>query len=61
MQYLIPPEPKGVPQIEVTLDVNKYCILNVSAQIKSTGKVKKITIWNEMRNHSQANINNVFA
>jgi L1 cell adhesion molecule like protein len=43
----IPPAPRGVPQIEVTFDVNSDGIMNVSAQDKSTGNVKKITIKNE--------------
>lgn len=43
----IPPAPRGVPQIEVTLDVDANGILNVSAVDKSTGKENKITITNE--------------
>ena len=39
----IPPAPRGVPQIEVTFDVDANGILNVSAVDKSTGKEKKIT------------------
>jgi L1 cell adhesion molecule like protein len=35
----IPPAPRGVPQIEVTFDVNADGIMNVSAQDKSTGNV----------------------
>merc|ERR1711876_43984 len=42
----IPPAPRGVPQIEVTFDVDANGILNVSAQDKSTGKENKITITN---------------
>ena len=34
----IPPAPRGVPQIEVTLDIDANGILNVGAQDKSTGK-----------------------
>uniref|UniRef100_A0A914I9D0 Heat shock protein 70 n=1 Tax=Globodera rostochiensis TaxID=31243 RepID=A0A914I9D0_GLORO len=40
----IPPAPRGVPQIEVTFDIDANGILNVSAQDKSTGKQNKITI-----------------
>nr|XP_033500542.1 heat shock 70 kDa protein 1-like [Epinephelus lanceolatus] len=43
----IPPAPRGVPQIEVTFDVDANGILNVSAVDKSTGKVNKITITND--------------
>ena len=39
-----PPAPCGVPQIEVTFDINANSILNVSAVDKSTGKENKITI-----------------
>jgi L1 cell adhesion molecule like protein len=52
----IPPAPRGVPQIEVTFDVNADGIMNVSAQDKSTGNVKKITIKNEKGRLSQADI-----
>ena len=43
----IPPMPRGVPQIEVTFDIDADGILNVSAVEKSTGKENKITIKNE--------------
>jgi L1 cell adhesion molecule like protein len=43
----IPPMPRGVPQIEVTFDVDANGILNVSAAEKSTGKSNKITITND--------------
>jgi L1 cell adhesion molecule like protein len=43
----IPPAPRGVPQIEVSLDVDANGILNVTAVEKSTGKTNKITITNE--------------
>ena len=52
----IPPAPRGVPQIEVTFDVNADGIMNVSACDKSTGNVKKITIKNEKGRLSQADI-----
>jgi molecular chaperone DnaK len=40
----IPPAPRGVPQIEVTFDIDANGILNVSAQDKATGKEQRITI-----------------
>jgi len=43
----IPPAPRGVPQIDVTFDVDANGILNVSAIDKSTGKENKITITND--------------
>ncbi|KEI41539.1 uncharacterized protein L969DRAFT_85334 [Mixia osmundae IAM 14324] len=43
----IPPAPRGVPQIEVTFDIDANGILNVSAADKTTGKSNKITITND--------------
>jgi len=43
----IPPAPRGVPQIEVTFDIDANGILNVSASDKSSGKTEKITITND--------------
>eukprot|EP00095_Tigriopus_kingsejongensis_P008959 snap_masked-scaffold334_size202906-processed-gene-0.9 protein:Tk08959 transcript:snap_masked-scaffold334_size202906-processed-gene-0.9-mRNA-1 annotation:"inducible heat shock protein 70" len=43
----IPPAPRGVPQIEVTFDIDANGILNVSASDKSSGKQEKITITND--------------
>ncbi|GAB7053697.1 MULTISPECIES: molecular chaperone DnaK [Paenibacillus] len=40
----IPPAPRGVPQIEVTFDIDANGIVNVSALDKGTGKSQKITI-----------------
>jgi molecular chaperone DnaK len=40
----IPPAPRGLPQIEVTFDIDANGILNVSAQDKATGREQKITI-----------------
>jgi len=40
----IPPAPRGIPQIEVTFDIDANGILNVTAQDKATGKEQKITI-----------------
>lgn len=42
----IVPAPRGVPQIEVTFDINASGILSVSAKDKGTGKEQKITIQN---------------
>ena len=43
----IPPAPRGVPQIEVTFDIDANGILNVHAMEKGTGKSNKITITND--------------
>ncbi|GJN92864.1 hypothetical protein Rhopal_005904-T1 [Rhodotorula paludigena] len=43
----IPPAPRGVPQIEVTFDIDANGILNVSAADKTTGKSNRITITND--------------
>ncbi len=40
----IPPAPRGVPQVEVTFDLDANGILNVSAKDKATGKEQRITI-----------------
>jgi molecular chaperone DnaK len=40
----IPPAPRGVPQVEVTFDIDANGILNVSARDKATGREQKITI-----------------
>jgi len=42
----IPPAPRGMPQIEVTFDIDANGILHVTAQDKGTGKEQKITIKN---------------
>jgi len=52
----IPPAPRGVPQVEVTFDIDANGILNVSAQDKSTGKTNQITITNEKGRLSQSEI-----
>merc|ERR1712227_698562 len=52
----VPPAPRGVPQIEVTFDIDANGILNVSAQDKSTGKSNQITITNEKGRLSQSEI-----
>lgn len=45
----IPPAPRGVPQIEVTFDIDANGIVNVSAQDKATGKQQSITISGSTR------------
>ena len=40
----LPPAPRGVPQVEVTFDIDANGILNVSAKDKATGKEQKVTI-----------------
>ena len=40
----IPPAPRGVPQIEVTFDIDANGILNVFAKDKATGREQKVTI-----------------
>merc|ERR1712157_48472 len=52
----IPPAPRGVPQIEVTFDIDVNGILNVSACDKSTGKENKITITNDKGRLSKEDI-----
>ncbi len=52
----IPPAPRGVPQIEVTFDIDANGILNVTAEEKGTGKKSNITIKNETGRLSQDEI-----
>jgi heat shock protein 5 len=52
----IPPAPRGVPQIEVTFEVDVNGILNVAAEDKGTGKKEAITITNDKDRLSQADI-----
>ncbi len=40
----MPPAPRGIPQVEVTFDIDANGILNVNAQDKATGKEQKITV-----------------
>jgi len=57
----IPPMPRGVPQIEVTFDLDANGILNVAAEEKSTGNRNKITITNDMGRLSKAQIEKMVA
>jgi L1 cell adhesion molecule like protein len=52
----IPPAPRGLPQIEVTFDIDANGILNVSAVDKSSGKSEKITITNDKGRLSKEDI-----
>lgn len=52
----IPPAPRGVPQIEVTFEIDANSILQVSAMDKGTGKSEKITITSETGRLSEADI-----
>ena len=57
----IPPAPRGVPQIEVTFDIDANGILNVSAMDKSSGKESKITITNDKGRLSKDEIERMVA
>eukprot|EP00997_Jenningsia_sp_PLL12_P001635 NODE_126_length_2434_cov_125.098532_g109_i0.p1 GENE.NODE_126_length_2434_cov_125.098532_g109_i0~~NODE_126_length_2434_cov_125.098532_g109_i0.p1 ORF type:complete len:610 (+),score=160.78 NODE_126_length_2434_cov_125.098532_g109_i0:49-1878(+) len=52
----IPPAPRGVPQIEVSFDVDENGIVQVSAADKATGKREEITITNDRGSISQEEI-----
>ena len=57
----IPPAPRGVPQIEVTFDIDANGILNVVAQEKGTGKSNQITITNDKGRLSKDDIERMLA
>lgn len=57
----IPPMPRGVPQIEVSFDVDANGILNITASEKSTGKSNKITITNDKGRLSKDDIERMVA
>jgi len=57
----IPPAPRGVPQIEVTFDIDANSILNVSAVDKSTGKENRITITNDKGRLSKEEVERMVA
>merc|ERR1711861_88762 len=57
----IPAMPRGVPQIEVTYDIDANGILNVSAVEKSTGKENKITITNDKGRLSKEEVERMVA
>jgi molecular chaperone DnaK len=56
----IPPAPRGVPQIEVTFDIDANGILNVSARDRDTGKEQRVTI-SESTNLDQSEIERMVA
>ena len=57
----IPPAPRGVPQIEVTFDMDANGIMNVSAVEKGTGKSNKIVITNDKGRLSKEEIERMVA
>ncbi|XP_005103834.1 heat shock protein 70 B2 [Aplysia californica] len=57
----IPPAPRGIPQIDVTFDIDVNGILNVTAKEKNTGKTNQITIKNDKGRLSQADIDRMLA
>lgn len=57
----IPPAPRGVPQIEVSFDVDANGILNVNAVDKTTGRSNKITITNDKGRLSKEDIERMVA
>lgn len=57
----IPPAPRGVPQIEVTFDIDANGIMNVSAVEKGTGKSNKIVITNDKGRLSKEDIERMLA
>jgi len=57
----IPPAPRGVPQIEVSFDIDANGILNVNAKDKSTGRDEKITISNDRGRLSQEEVERMVA
>lgn len=57
----IPPMPRGMPQIEITYDLDANGILNVAAAEKSTGKSNKITITNDKGRLSKDQIEKMVA
>ncbi|KAG6837781.1 hypothetical protein H0H93_001708 [Arthromyces matolae] len=57
----IPPSPRGVPQIEVTFEIDANGIMKVGAADKGTGKAESITITNEKGRLSQEEIDRMVA
>jgi len=57
----IPPAPRGVPQIEVTFDIDANGILNVTAEDKTTGKKNNITITNDKGRLSKEEVERMVA
>jgi L1 cell adhesion molecule like protein len=57
----IPPMPRGIPQIDVTFDIDANGILNVSAIEKSSGKENKITITNDKGRLTKTDVERMIA
>merc|ERR1711862_709506 len=57
----IPPSPRGVPQIEVSFDVDANGILSISAHDKATGKLESLTITSEKGRLSEEEIERMVA
>jgi len=57
----IPPAPRGVPQIEVSFEIDANGIMKVSAADKGTGKTESVTITNERGRLSQEEIDRMVA
>ncbi|XP_064652868.1 heat shock protein 70 A1-like [Lineus longissimus] len=57
----IPPAPRGIPQIEVSFDIDANGILNVSAKDSGSGKSNKVTITNDKSRLSKADIDRMVA
>ena len=57
----IPSAPKGVPQIEVTFEIDENSILTVNAQDKGTGKKEQITITNDQGRLTKEEIDKMIA
>ena len=57
----IPPAPRGVPKIAVSLDIDANGVLNVSAKDQSTGRTNAITITNDTGRLSKADIDRMVA
>ena len=55
----IPPAPRGVPQIEVSFDIDANGIMNISAADKSTGKTNNMTITNDKGRLSKEEIDDM--
>merc|ERR1712017_23729 len=57
----IPPAPRGVPQIEVTFDIDANGIMNITAKDKSNGNTKNMAIEKSARNLNEADIERLAA
>lgn len=55
----LPPAPRGIPQVEVTFEIDVNGILRVSAEDKGTGKKEKITITNDQNRLTPEDIQNM--